>query len=257
MDVPDQSRELEGRCAIVTGGASGIGAACCELLAERGARVVVADRDAGRAEALAGELRARGDEALAVAVDVTRSAACDALVEAAVAWAGGVEMAVNAAGIAGVDAPIVELGDDDWRAVLAVNLDGVFFSMRAQLRQMARQGTGSIVNVASILGLVAPAAEDGAGYVASKHAVIGITRAAALEHAGRGVRVNCVAPGYIETPLLDGVPAATIEAFRALHPVGRLGLAREVAEAVAFLASGRASLITGSVLTIDGGYTIR
>ena len=137
----------------------------------------------------------------------------------------------------------------------SVNLDGVFFSMRAQLQQMARQGRGSVVNIASILGLVAPAAEQGAGYTASKHAVIGLTRAAALEHAESGVRVNCVAPGYIRTPLLDGVGEPLLETFRALHPAGRLGRAREVAEAILFLASDRASFITGAVLPIDGGYT--
>lgn len=255
--MSEMTGELTGRCAVVTGGASGIGEACCALLAERGAKVVVADRNAERADAIVATLAERGGEALAFALDVTRSAECDALVAAAVAWAGSVDMAVNAAGIAGVDAPIVALGDENWRGVLAVNLDGVFFSMRAQLRQMAAQGRGSIVNIASVLGLVAPAAEDGAGYVASKHAVVGLTKAAALEHARSGVRVNAVAPGYIETPLLDGVPAEQIEAFRALHPAGRLGAAGEVAEAVAFLASDRSAFITGTVLPIDGGYTIR
>ncbi len=246
-----------GRCAIVTGGASGIGAACCELLAEAGAAVVIADRDRDLGAGLSERLSARGGRAMHATVDVTGAEECQAVVGEAVRWAGSLDIAVNAAGIAGPNTPIVSMSDDDWRAVLAVNLDGVFFSMRAQLEQMALQGRGSVVNIASILGLVAPAAEQGAGYTASKHAVIGLTRAAALEHAGSGVRVNCVAPGYIRTPLLDGVSESLLEAFRTLHPAERLGQAREVAEAIVFLASDRASFITGAVLPIDGGYTAR
>jgi NAD(P)-dependent dehydrogenase (short-subunit alcohol dehydrogenase family) len=247
-----------GRCAIVTGGASGIGAACSELLADAGAAVVIADRDGDLGARLAERLSSRGRRAMHATIDVTRAEECHTLVGDAVGWAGSLDIAVNAAGIAGPNTPIVSMSDDDWRAVLAVNLDGVFFSMRAQLEQMARQGRGgSVVNIASILGLVAPAAEEGAGYTASKHAVIGLTRAAALEHAGSGVRVNCVAPGYIRTPLLDGVSEPLLEAFRTLHPAGRLGQAREVAEAIVFLASDRASFITGTVLPIDGGYTAR
>ena len=189
------------------------------------------------------------------AVDVTRPGECETAVETAVESFGSLDIAVNAAGIAGPNTPIVEMSNADWDAVLAVNLNGVFFSMRAELIQMTRQGRGSIVNIASILGLVAPAAEQGAGYTASKHGVIGLTRAAALEHAGSGVRVNCVAPGYVLTPLLDDVDAPTLESFRVLHPLQRFGRAREVAEAVAFLAGEKASLITGAVLPVDGGYT--
>ena len=255
--MPDRTSDLAGRCAIVTGGASGIGAACCELLAGEGARVVIADRDHERGAQLAADMTARRHEVMSFPVDVTRPDECQSLVDAAVAWSGSVDMAVNAAGIAGPDTSIVDMSTDDWVEVLSVNLNGVFFCVRAQLAQMVRQRAGSIVNIASILGLVAPAAERGAGYVASKHAVIGLTRAAALENAGLGVRVNCVAPGYVRTPLLDGVDGPTLEAFRSLHPMGRLGQAHEVAEAVVFLASERASLITGSVLTIDGGYTAR
>jgi NAD(P)-dependent dehydrogenase (short-subunit alcohol dehydrogenase family) len=253
--MSEMTDEFADRCAIVTGGASGIGAACCELLADAGAAVVIADRDKELGARLSERLSAGGRRAMHVTVDVTRAQECQAVVADAVRWAGSLDIAINAAGIAGPNTPIVAMSDDDWRAVLSVNLDGVFFSMRAQLEQMALQGHGSVVNIASILGLVAPAAEQGAGYTASKHAVIGLTRAAALEHAGSGVRVNCVAPGYVQTPLLDGVQESLLEAFRALHPAGRLGQAREVAEAILFLASDRASFITGAVLTIDGGYT--
>jgi NAD(P)-dependent dehydrogenase (short-subunit alcohol dehydrogenase family) len=224
-------------------------------LAEAGAAVVIADRDSDLGTQLAERLSAGGHRVMHATVDVTRADECHAVVGEAARWAGSLDVAINAAGIAGPNTPIVAMSDDDWRAVLSVNLDGVFFSMRAQLEQMARQGRGSVVNIASILGLVAPAAEQGAGYTASKHAVIGLTRAAALEHAGSGVRVNCVAPGYIRTPLLDGVSEPLLETFRTLHPAGRLGHAREVAEAILFLASERASFITGAVLPIDGGYT--
>lgn len=253
--MSEMTDEFADRCAIVTGGASGIGAACCELLADAGAAVVIADRNEKLGAELSERLSARGRRVMHTTIDVTRAEECHAVVGEAVRWAGSLDIAINAAGIAGPNTSIVSMSDDDWRAVLSVNLDGVFFSMRAQLEQMARQDRGSVVNIASILGLVAPAAEQGAGYVASKHAVIGLTRAAALEHAGSGVRVNCVAPGYVRTPLLDGVDAPLLEAFRALHPAGRLGEAGEVAEAILFLASDRASFITGAVLTIDGGYT--
>jgi NAD(P)-dependent dehydrogenase (short-subunit alcohol dehydrogenase family) len=255
--MPAPTDALTGSCAIVTGGASGIGAACCELFADAGAAVVIADRDSDRGAKLSERLSASGGRVMHVTVDVTRAEESQAVVRDAVRWAGSLDIAVNAAGIAGPNTPIVSMSDGDWRAVLSVNLDGVFFSMRAQLEQMARQGRGSLVNIASILGIVAPAAERGAGYTASKHAVIGLTRAAALEHAGSGIRVNCVAPGYIRTPMLDGVGEPLLEAFRALHPVARLGDAREVAEAILFLASDRASFITGAVLPIDGGYTAR
>jgi NAD(P)-dependent dehydrogenase (short-subunit alcohol dehydrogenase family) len=224
---------------------------------DAGAAVVIADRDRDRGALLSEQLTARGGQAICTTVDVTRSEECHALVGDAVHWAGSLDIAVNAAGIAGPNVPIVSMPDDDWRAVLAVNLDGVFFSMRAELEQMAKQGSGSIVNLASILGLVAPAAEQGAGYTASKHAVIGLTRAAALEHAGTGVRVNCVAQGYTRTPMLEGVGESLLDAFATLHPAGRLGTAREVAEAIVFLAGDRASFITGAVLPIDGGYTAR
>jgi NAD(P)-dependent dehydrogenase (short-subunit alcohol dehydrogenase family) len=250
-----QTSDFAGQCAIVTGGASGIGAACCELLADAGAAVVIADRNHYLGAQLAERLNARGTPARHATIDVTHADECRAVVSDAVRWGGSLDVAVNAAGIAGPNTPMVSMSDDDWRAVLAVNLDGVFFSMRAQLEQMAHQGRGAVVNIASVLGLVAPAAENAAGYVASKHAVIGLTRAAALEHAEAGVRVNCVAPGYIRTPLLVDVSQPLLETFRELHPAARLGDPREVAQAVMFLASHRASFITGAVLPIDGGYT--
>ena len=242
--------ELAGRVAIVTGAGSGIGEACARLLAERGAQTLIADLHAEPAQQVA---KAIGDGVVAHTVDVSDPAACERMVQAAVDAFGRLDIAVNNAGIGGPQAPTGQYPLDGWQAVLAVNLSGVFYSMRAQIPAMLAAGGGSIVNIASILGSVGFA--QSVAYVSAKHGVVGMTRTAALEYARQGIRINSVGPGFIQTPLLDAAAPEIIAGVAGLHPTGRLGRAEEVAELVAFLASERASNTTGSYYVTDGGYT--
>jgi NAD(P)-dependent dehydrogenase (short-subunit alcohol dehydrogenase family) len=241
--------EFHGKIVLVTGGASGIGRATCQLLAGRGARVAVSDVDYNGAAAVAGEL----DGAFAIAMDVADLSSVEAAVADTVDHFGALHLAVNNAGISGPTATLTGYDPADWRRVLAVNLDGVFHSLRCELPRIVASGGGAAVNVASVLGTVGVPAS--AAYVAAKHAVVGLTKAAALEYATQGVRVNAVGPGFIETPLLDGLDQSTRSFLPALHPVGRIGTASEVAELIAFLLSDRASFIHGSYHAVDGGYT--
>ncbi|MBW8484100.1 SDR family NAD(P)-dependent oxidoreductase [Actinomadura parmotrematis] len=246
------SGEFDGRVALVTGGASGIGLAVAKRLAAGGAKVVVADLALDGAELAVKELEAAGGTAAAVAMDVADPASAEAAVRSAVDAYGALHLAVNNAGIASPAAPVGETGVADWTRVIGVNLSGVFYSMRAELPEMVKAGGGAIVNVSSILGT--NGAPGAAPYVAAKHGVVGLTKTAALEYATRGVRVNAVGPGYIETPLLAQMDDEARAALVALHPQGRLGRAEEVAELIAFLLSDRASFIEGSYHLVDGGY---
>ncbi len=242
--------ELAGKVAIVTGAGSGIGEACATLLARRGAKVLVADVRAEPAVAVAAAI---GDAARPHVVDVTDPAACEAMVDAAVDAFGRLDVAVNNAGIGGPQAPTGEYPLDGWAAVIAVNLSGVFYCMRAEISAMLATGGGSIVNMASILGSVGFA--QSVAYVSAKHGVVGMTRTAAVEYARQGIRVNAVGPGFIETPLLAAASPEIVAGVAGLHPLGRLGRSEEVAELVAFLASDRASNTTGAYYVTDGGYT--
>jgi NAD(P)-dependent dehydrogenase (short-subunit alcohol dehydrogenase family) len=233
--------ELAGKVAIVTGAGSGIGEACATLLARRGAKVLVADVRAEAAETVAAAV---GDAARPHAVDVTDPAACEAMVAAAVEAFGRLDVAVNNAGIGGPQALTGEYPLDGWGAVIAVNLSGVFYCMRAEISAMLATGGGSIVNMASILGSVGFA--QSVAYVAAKHGVVGMTKTAAVEYARQRIRVNSVGPGFIETPLLAAASPEIVAGVAGLHPLGRLGRAEKVAELVAFLASDRASNTTGA-----------
>ena len=225
--------------ALVTGGASGIGAATVDLLRARGAHVVAADIQAGD-----------GVERL----DVTDETAVDALVDDVVRRHGRLDLAANVAGTSGVYAPVADASTADWRATMAVNLDGVFFCVRAELRAMRAAGRGSIVNVASSAGRMG--VPGLAAYSASKHGVLGLTKSAALEVAADGIRVNAVCPGSIRTPMLRGFVGGDedlLERMGRRAPMGRLGEPVEIAEAIVWLLSDAAGFVTGNALSPDGG----
>jgi NAD(P)-dependent dehydrogenase (short-subunit alcohol dehydrogenase family) len=245
---------MEGRVALVTGGGSGIGRACALEFASRGCRVVVTDVDErGGAETvrMVGEA---GSEAFFTRVDVTKLADLQAAVDAAVERFGSLDYAVNNAGIGGPAAPTGEYPEDGWRQVIDINLSGVFYGMRAQIPQMLQQGRGAIVNMASILGLVGFAGSP--AYVAAKHGVLGLTKTAALEYSGQGIRINAVCPGFIETSMTKALreDQNLHQMLVSKHATGRLGRAEEVAAAVAFLCCEESSFISGGHLLVDGGY---
>lgn len=239
--------DLTDRVALVTGGGSGIGAACVRELSALGALVVVADRASVAAREVAAGV---GGPALAVTADVTDPDDVETMVAAATERFGRLDIAVNNAGVGQrIKAATADTRWESWREVVSVNLEGVFLCLRAELAVMP--AGGSIVNLGSVMGAVAsPGATP---YVAAKHGLVGLTKTAALEYAALGIRVNTVAPGFVDTPLLrlDGPGRARVEAA---HPLGRLGTAEEVAAVVAFVASPAASFMTGAYVPVDGGY---
>ncbi|KAA5606288.1 SDR family oxidoreductase [Roseospira marina] len=249
---------LAGQVAVVTGGGQGIGAACAEALGEAGATVIVADMLADRAEAAVAALKGRGLKAQGVTVDVTKSAEVDAAAAAIKAEHGRIDILVNNAGVAKSDVPAEETSDEHWRFHMDVNVDGLFWCCRAFGRIMLAQGKGSIVNIGSMSGLIVNKPQPQSFYNASKAAVHQLTKSLAAEWAARGVRVNSVAPTYIETPLTAFGIKENPEMYKVwldMTPMGRVGQPDEVASAVHFLASDAASLITGAILSTDGGYT--
>ena len=252
------SDSLRGRSGIVTGAGSGLGRATALQLASIGARVVVADVNAEAGEAVVAEITSAGGVAIFVTTDVTDPTACEALVSACVDTFGALDFAVNNAGTTGTPGSVVDYPLDAWRATMAVNLDGVFFAMRAELPSMVAAGRGAIVNVASGAGLVGFAGLP--AYVASKHGVVGLTKSAALECAARGVRINCVCPGSVRTPMLEGFMGGDERMERAMTagvPMGRLGTPAEIAEAIVWLCSDAASYMVGHALVCDGGATVQ
>jgi NAD(P)-dependent dehydrogenase (short-subunit alcohol dehydrogenase family) len=243
---------LADKVALVTGAGSGIGEAVARRFSSDGASVVVMDLHAAAAERVADEL----PRATPLVGDVTDPETCEWAVAHAVATFGGLHVAANVAGIGGPLVTAEEYPIEDWRTVMAINADGVYFSMRAQLRHMLAHGEGSIVNMASMFSVIAR--DSMVAYVASKHAVLGMTRAAAIDCANRGVRVNCVGPAVIRTPLLAAsLDQAGADTLAALNPSGRLGEPDEVASIVALLASDEASFVNGSFYPVDGAFTAR
>ncbi len=248
---------VDRKVALVTGAAGGIGRASALVFAREGASVVVSDTDAVGGDETVKTIRDSGGEAIFVRADVSDRSDVEALVKKTVDRYGRLDCAFNNAGMAGsVGASTHEYTQEVWDKVIAVNLTGVWLCMQYELRQMLSQGSGAIVNTASIWGLVG--APGAAAYVASKHGVAGLTRAAALEYAPKGIRINAVNPGTIKTKVLDPFIAAIpdFEAMMAgLHPIGRIGRPAEVGEGVVWLCSDAASFVVGQNIPIDGGFT--
>jgi len=248
------SQDLAGQVAVVTGGASGIGRAAAQALARRGASLVVADvQPAGLGETVRLVCQA-GGAAIAVHADVRRPDHVAGMVDAAVRGFGGLDLAVNSAGVGGLDARTAEYPEDDWQRTLDVNLTGVWHCLRHEIPAMLARGGGAIVNVASVAGLVGFPRH--AAYAASKHGVIGLTRTAALEYARQGVRINAVCPGFTSTPMVERITGGNAEAERALArhvPLGRLGTPEEIAEAICYLCAPTSAFMVGHALVLDGG----
>ena len=248
---------LDGKTALVTGGGSGIGRAASLAYANDGARVVVVDVNVEGGEETIQQIKESGGEAILVHADVSNPKDTQAMVDQAVEAFGSLDCAFNNAGISGGRDRLLtaDYREDDWDRVLSINLKGVWLCMKSEIPQMLKQGGGAIVNTASIAGLAGLSGT--VAYVAAKHGATGLTKAAAVEYATSGIRVNAVCPGYIQTPLVqpifqenDGME----ERVASRHPMGRLGEPEEIAQAVLWLSSDKAAFVTGHNMPVDGGY---
>jgi NAD(P)-dependent dehydrogenase (short-subunit alcohol dehydrogenase family) len=247
--------ELQGKVGLVTGGTSGIGRETAVLFAKAGAKVVVAGRRELEGTETVELIRVAGGDGLCVKTDVSKAVEVEVLVQKAVEKFGRLDIAFNNAGVEGAWAPVVRQTEEDWDRTININLKGVWLCLKYEIRQMLAQGTGgAIVNMGSVTGLIGSV--GAAAYSASKHGVIGLTKSAALENAKSGIRINAVCPGFAETPMADRifrVPQIQ-KHIVSCHPIGRLAKPTEIAQAVAWMCSDRASFMTGESLVLDGGF---
>lgn len=248
---------LKDKVMIVTGASAGIGRAVALVCAREGAKLALSDLNVVTLEETAALVRKAGGEAICIVADVSKPQDSKTVVDAAVKHYGRLDLACNNAGIGGVTAATADYPLEAWDQVISVNLSGVFYGMQQQLKAMLKNGGGVIINIASILGAVALAKSP--AYTAAKHGVVGLTQAAAIEYGAHNIRINAVGPGFIRTAMTSGLEKdeAALSALIAAHPIGRLGQVEEVAELVAWLASEKASFVTGAYYPVDGGYLAR
>jgi NAD(P)-dependent dehydrogenase (short-subunit alcohol dehydrogenase family) len=253
-------KRFENKVVLITGGATGIGLAAAQRFAQEGAKVVIASRNGAAGQQAVADIRASGGEATFVQTDVTQEAQIEALIKQTMGTYGRIDAAFNNSGTEGIPFPLADDNEENYQKIFEVNVKGLWLSMKHQLKHMQQHGAGSIVNNASIAGLIG---FPGLGlYTASKHAVLGLTKSAALENAALGIRVNAVSPAMIETDMAERFLSAqpgnkedTIASVKSMHPIGRFGKPEEIASAVTWLCSDDASFIVGQSLTADGGFT--